>query len=269
MMDGLPLSEDYPPISGDSDTPQRERKKPNKTHKRVIVLLTVIAVCAFISLVGNKSGIIKKFAPNVPVAENVDISAMTAAEPTGESSTESDSNSEDFQPSPDLEMLRNDLLDKSLNEVGFQINNLSESVAETFLLQARSAIEKQPISIELFLIKKINFLANKLDKATLAGEFNGSPKERKAAADLLFEVWGNLLALKRHWETTAADQVQIKFTSVNVAVLASDVRRFAEVSMQLRMLTYEQQKRTEALQKQLELEAQKLAEQEAKNGKAK
>jgi hypothetical protein len=39
--------------------------------------------------------------------------------------------------------------------------------------------------------------------------------------------------------------------------------------MQLRMLTYEQQKRTEALQKQLELEAQKLAEQEAKNGKAK
>lgn len=269
MMDGLPLSDDYTPVGVESEPHQREPRKPNKTQKRVVIFLIVIAVCGAISLIGNKTGITKKFAPNVPVAENVDISAMTAAKPTGESSTESDSNSEDFQPSPDLEMLRNDLLDKSLNEVGFQINNLSESVAETFLLQARSAIEKQPISIELFLIKKINFLANKLDKATLAGEFNGSPKERKAAADLLFEVWGNLLALKRHWETTAADQVQIKFTSVNVAVLASDVRRFAEVSMQLRMLTYEQQKRTEALQKQLELEAQKLAEKEAKDAKTK
>jgi hypothetical protein len=39
--------------------------------------------------------------------------------------------------------------------------------------------------------------------------------------------------------------------------------------MQLRMLTYEQQKRTEALQKQLELEAQKLAEKEAKDAKTK
>lgn len=264
MMDGLPLSEDYTPISGEFDTPRSDRKKGSKTHKRIAVLLIVVGVLASISWVSNKSGVIKKFAPNVPIAESVDVSAMAAVKPTGETATESDSNSGDFQPSPDLEILRDDLLEKSLNEVGFQINNLSESVAETFLLQARSAIEKEPISIELFLIKKINFLANKLDKATLDGEFNGSPKERKEAADLLFEVWGNLLALKRHWETTAADQVQIKFTSVNVSVLASEVRRFAEVSMQLRMLTYEQQKRTEALQKQLELEAQRLAEQEAK-----
>ena len=218
--------------------------------------------------VTNRATISKKFAPNVPVAESAETVAM-AVEPTGETATESDSNSGEFQPSPDLEVLRNSLLDKSLNEVGFQVNNLSEAVAETFLLEARSAIEKQPISIELFLIKKINFLANKLDKATLEGEFNGSPKERKAAADLLFEVWGNLLALKRHWETTSADQVQLKFTSVNVSVLASEVRQFAEVSMQLRMLTYEQQKRTESLQKQLELEAKRLAEQEAKNVKAK
>ena len=78
-----------------------------------------------------------------------------------------------------------------------------------------------------------------------------------------------MLALKRHWETTAADQVQIKFTSVNVSVLASDVRQFSEVAMKLRALTYEQQKRTEALQKQLELEAQKLAEKEAKDAKTK
>lgn len=263
MMDGLPLSEDYPPLGGDSDTPQSKSKKGSKTQKRVIILLTVIAACGFISLVGNKTGITKRFNPNVPVAESAEIVPMTV-EPTGETSTETDDNSGDFQPSPDLEMVRNELLDKSLNEVGFQINNLSESVAETFLLQARSAIEKEPISIELYLIKKINFLANKLDKATLEGEFNGSPKERKQAADLLFEVWGNLLALKRHWETTAADQIQIKFTTVNVSVLASDVRRFAETAMQLRMLTYEQQKRTEALQKQLELEAKKQAALETK-----
>ena len=265
MMDGLPLSDDYPPLGVESDTPQREPKKPNKTQKRVVIFLIVIAVCGAISLIGNKSGITKKFTPNVPVAESTEITPM-AVEPTGAATTETDG---EFQPSPDLEITRDELLEKSLNEVGFQVNNLSEAVAETFLLQARSAIEKQPISIELFLIKKINFLANKLDKATLAGEFNGSPKERKVAADLLFEVWGNLLALKRHWETTAADQVQIKFTSVNVSVLASDVRQFSEVAMKLRALTYEQQKRTEALQKQLELEAQKLAEKEAKDAKTK
>jgi hypothetical protein len=259
MMDGLPLSEDYIPDGGESDTTQRESRKPNKTRKRVAVLLTVIAVCSFISLVGNKSGIIKKFAPNVPVAESTEVVPM-AVEPTGNDTTETNDNSGEFQPSPDLEMARNELLDKSLNEVGFQVNNLSEAVAETFLLQARSEIEKKPISIELFLIQKINFLANKLDKATLEGEFNGSPKERQKAADLLFEVWGNLLALKRHWETTSADQIQLKFTSVNVSVLASDVRRFSEVAMTLRALTYEQQKRTEALQKQLELEAKSQAE---------
>jgi hypothetical protein len=243
-MDTLPLSEDYTPVGVESDPPQREPKKPNKTQKRVVIFLIVIAVCGAISLIGNKTGITKKFAPNVPVAESTEITPM-AVEPTGAATTETEG---EFQPSPDLEITRDELLEKSLNEVGFQVNNLSEAVAETFLLQARSAIEKQPISIELFLIKKVNFLANKLDKATLEGEFNGSPKERQKAADLLFEVWGNLLALKRHWETTAADQVQLKFTSVNVSVLA-----------------YEQQKRTEALQKQLELEAQKLAEKEAKN----
>jgi hypothetical protein len=259
MMDGLPLSEDYIPDGGESDTTQRESRKPNKTRKRVAVLLTVIAVCSFISLVGNKSGIIKKFAPNVPVAESTEVVPM-AVEPTGNDTTEANDNSGEFQPSPDLEMARNELLDKSLNEVGFQVNNLSEAVAETFLLQARSEIEKKPISIELFLIQKINFLANKLDKATLEGEFNGSPKERQKAADLLLETWGNLLALKRHWATTSADQIQLKFTSVNVSVLASDVRRFSEVAMTLRALTYEQQKRTEALQKQLELEAKSQAE---------
>ena len=264
-MDTLPISDDLPAFGGESDTPQREPRKPNKTQKRVVIFLIVIAVCGAISLIGNKTGTTKKFAPNVPVAESTEIAPM-AAEPTGVATTETEG---EFQPSPDLEITRDELLEKSLNEVGFQVNNLSEAVAETFLLQARSAIEKQPISIELFLIKKINFLANKLDKATLAGEFNGSPKERKVAADLLFEVWGNLLALKRHWETTAADQVQIKFTSVNVSVLASDVRQFSEVAMKLRALTYEQQKRTEALQKQLELEAQKLAEKEAKDAKTK
>ena len=266
MMDGLPLSDDYPPLGVESDTPQREPRKPNKTQKRVVIFLIVIAVCGAISLIGNKSGITKKFAPNVPVASSQEVVPM-AVEPTGAETTETDG---EFQPSPDLEITRDELLDKSLNEVGFQVNNLSEAVAETFLLQARSAIEKQPISIELFLIKKINFLANKLDKATLAGEFNGSPKERQKAADLLFEVWGNLLALKRHWETTSADQIQIKFTTVNVSVLASDVRQFSETAMKLRALTYEQQKRTEALQKQLELEAKNQAElEEAKNGKAK
>lgn len=265
MMDGLPLSDDYPPLGVESDTPQREPRKPNKTQKRVVIFLIVIAVCGAISLIGNKTGITKKFAPNVPVAESQEVVPM-AVEPTGAATTETEG---EFQPSPDLEIARDELLDKSLNEVGFQVNNLSEAVAETFLLQARSAIEKQPISIELFLIKKINFLANKLDKATLAGEFNGSPKERQKAADLLFEVWGNLLALKRHWETTSADQIQIKFTTVNVSVLASDVRQFSETAMKLRALTYEQQKRTEALQKQLELEAKNQAELEAKNGKAK
>jgi macrodomain Ter protein organizer (MatP/YcbG family) len=265
MMDGLPLSEDYSPLSGDSDTPQSKPKKGSKTQKRVIVLLTVVAACGFISLAGNKTGITKRFNPNVPVAESAEIVPMTmTVEPTRETSTEADDNSGDFQPSPDLEMVRNELLDKSLNEVGFQVNNLSEAVAETFLLQARSEIEKKPVSIELFLIQKINFLANKLDKATLEGEFNGSPKERQKAADLLFEVWGNLLALKRHWETTAADQIQLKFTTVNVSILASDVRRFSEVAMKLRALTYEQQKRTEALQKQLELEAKKQAALEAR-----
>ncbi|HEY9866940.1 MAG TPA: hypothetical protein V6D21_22390 [Candidatus Obscuribacterales bacterium] len=263
MMDGLPLSEDYTPISGESDTPRSDRKKGSKTHKRIAVLLIVVGVLASISWATNRATTSKKFAPNVPIAESAETVAM-ATEPTGETATDSDNNSGDFQPSPDLEVLRNDLLDKSLNEVGFQINNLSESVAETFLLQARSVIEKEPISIELYLIKKINFLANKLDKATLEGEFNGSPKERQKAADLLFEVWGNLLALKRHWETTAADQIQLKFTTVNVSVLASEVRQFSEVAMKLRSLTYEQQKRTEALQKQLELEAKRLAEQEAK-----
>ena len=264
-MDTLPISEDYTPLGVESDPPQREPRKPNKTQKRVVIFLIVIAVCGAISLIGNKTGITKKFAPNVPIAESAEITPM-AVEPTGSNTTETDG---EFQPSPDLEMARNELLDKSLNEVGFQVNNLSEAVAETFLLQARSAIEKQPISIELFLIKKINFLANKLDAATLAGEFNGSPKERQKAADLLFEVWGNLLALKRHWSTTAADQIQLKFTTVNVSVLASEVRQFSETAMKLRALTYEQQKRTEALQKQLELEAKQLAEQEAKNGKTK
>lgn len=242
--------------------PQREPRKPNKTQKRVVIFLIVIAVCGAISLIGNKTGVTKKFAPNVPVAsESTEVVPM-AVEPTGSNTTETDG---EFQPSPDLEITRDELLDKSLNEVGFQVNNLSEAVAETFLLQARSAIEKQPISIELFLIKKINFLANKLDAATLAGEFNGSPKERQKAADLLFEVWGNLLALKRHWSTTSADQIQLKFTTVNVSILASDVRQFSEVAMKLRALTYEQQKRTEALQKQLELEAKNQAELEAKN----
>ena len=264
-MDTLPLSEDYTPVGVESDPHQSTSKKGSKTQKRVIVLLTVVAACGLISLIGNKTGITKKFAPNVPVAESTEITPM-AAEPTGAATTETEG---EFQPSPDLEITRDELLEKSLNEVGFQVNNLSEAVAETFLLQARSAIEKQPISIELFLIKKINFLANKLDAATLAGEFNGSPKERQKAADLLFEVWGNLLALKRHWETTSADQIQIKFTTVNVSVLASDVRQFSETAMKLRALTYEQQKRTEALQKQLELEVKRMAEQEAKNGKAK
>jgi macrodomain Ter protein organizer (MatP/YcbG family) len=252
-MDTLPLSEDYTPVGVESDPHQSTSKKGSKTQKRVIVLLTVVAACGLISLIGNKTGITKKFAP-------------MAVEPTGAATTETEG---EFQPSPDLEITRDELLEKSLNEVGFQVNNLSEAVAETFLLQARSAIEKQPISIELFLIKKINFLANKLDAATLAGEFNGSPKERQKAADLLFEVWGNLLALKRHWETTSADQIQIKFTTDNVSVLASDVRQFSETAMKLRALTYEQQKRTEALQKQLELEVKRMAEQEAKNGKAK
>lgn len=269
MMDGLPLSEDYPPLGVESDTPQSKSKKPNKTQKRVIVLLTVIAACGFISLISNKTGITKKFTPNVPVAESAENTQPMAVEPTGQNPTETNSDSGEFQPSPDLEIARDELLEKSLNEVGFQVNNLSEAVAETFLLQARSAIEKQPISIELFLIKKINFLANKLDKATLEGEFNGSPKERQKAADLLFEVWGNLLALKRHWSTTSANQIQLKFTSVNVSVLASDVRQFSEVAMKLRALTYEQQKRTEALQKQLELEVKRMAEQEAKNAKTK
>ena len=267
MMDGLPLSEDYTPLSGESDPSQSKSKKPNKTQKRVIVLLTVIAVCGFISLVSNKTGVIKKFAPNVPVAESAENAENTqpmAVEATGQNPTETNSDSGEFQPSPDLEVQRNEQLEKALNEVGFQVNNLSEAVAEDFLLQARTAIAKEPISIELFLIKKINYLANKLDKATLEGEFTGSAKEREKAANLLFEVWGNLLALKRHWATTTGDEIKLNFTVVNVSVLASDVRQFSETAMTLRALTYEQQKRTEALQKQLELEAKKQAEIEAK-----
>ncbi|MFM6450957.1 MAG: hypothetical protein ACKPH7_04015, partial [Planktothrix sp.] len=250
--------------SVESDNPQSKSKKLNKTQKRVIVSLTVIAACGLINLINAKSGIIKKFAPNVPVAESTESVEPMTAQLTGQNPTETNSSSGEFQPSPDLEISRDELLEKSLNEVGFQVNNLSEAVAEDFLLQARSAIAKEPISIELFLIKKINFLANKLDKATLEGEFNGTVKEREKAANLLFEVWGNLLALKRHWNTTAGNQIQLNFTSVNVSVLASDVRKFSETAMTLRALTYEQQKRTEALQKQLELEAKKQAEIEAK-----
>lgn len=268
MMDSLQPGDTLPPFGEDSEALRSKPKRGSKTQKRVMVLLIVVGLCGVVSLIGNKSGIVKKFAPNVPVAESAEVVPM-AVEPTGNNPTETDSDSGEFQPPPDLEMARNELLDKSLNEVGFQVNNLSEAVAETFLLQARSAIEKKPISIELFLIQKVNFLANKLDKATLEGEFNGSPKERKEAADLLFEVWGNLLALKRHWETTSANQIQLKFTSVNVSVLAKDVRDFAETSMRLRMLTYEQQKRTEVLQHQLEAEAKALAEKESANAKTK
>lgn len=264
MMDSLQPSDDLPVFSGNQDAAQRELKKPNKTKKRVVILLTTIAVCGFISWVGNQSGIIKKFAPNVPVAESTENTQQMAVEPTGEIVTNPDDKSGEFQPSPDLEVQRNEQLEKALNEVGFQVNNLSEAVAEDFLLQARTAIAKESISIELFLVKKINYLANKLDKATLEGEFTGSAKEREKAANLLFEVWGNLLALKKHWSTTAGNQIQLNFTSVNVSVLASDVRQFSETAMTLRALTYEQQKRTEALQKQLELEAKKQAELEAK-----
>ena len=264
MMDSLQPSDDLPVFSGNQDAVQREPKKPNKIKKRVVILLTTIAVCGFISWVGNQSGIIKKFAPNVPVAENPENTQPMAVEATGQNPTETNSDSGEFQPSPDLEVQRNEQLEKALNEVGFQVNNLSEAVAEDFLLQARTAIAKEPISIELFLIKKINFLANKLDKATLEGEFSGTAKEREKAANLLFEVWGNLLALKRHWATTTGDEIKLNFTVVNVSVLASDVRQFSETAMTLRALTYEQQKRTEALQKQLELEAKKQAEIEAK-----
>jgi len=70
MMDSLQPSDDLPAFSGNPDPTQREPRKPNKTQKRVVVLLITIAVCGFISWVGNQSGIIKKFAPNVPVAEN-------------------------------------------------------------------------------------------------------------------------------------------------------------------------------------------------------
>ena len=264
MMDALQPSDDLPAFSGNPDPPQREPKKPNKTQKRIVVLLVTIAVCGFISFVGNKVQTNKKFAPNVPVAESGENTQPMAVEAAGQNPTEANSDSGEFQPSPDLEVQRNEQLDKALGEVGFQVNNLSEAVAEDFLLQARTAIAKEPISIELFLIKKINFLANKLDKATLEGEFNGSPKEREKAANLLFEVWGNLLALKRHWATTTGDEIKLNFTVVNVSVLASDVRQFSETAMTLRALTYEQQKRTEALQKQLELEAKKQAEIEAK-----
>ncbi|MFM6204861.1 hypothetical protein, partial [Planktothrix sp.] len=234
MMDGLPLSEPHPPISVESDNPQSKSKKLNKTQKRVIVSLTVIAACGLINLINAKSGIIKKFTPNVPVAENPENTQPMAVEPMGETATNPDDNSGEFQPSPDLEVQRNEQLEKALGEVGFQVNNLSEAVAEDFLLQARSAIAKEPISIELFLIKKINFLANKLDKATLEGEFSGTAKEREKAANLLFEVWGNLLALKRHWSTTAGDEIKLNFTVVNVSVLASDVRQFSETAMTLR-----------------------------------
>ena len=264
MMDSIQPGDEPIPFGGDLEQTQRAPKKPNKTTKRVMVLLGLIAVCGLISFVGNKGGVIKKFAPNVPVSKSTETVEEMTTEPTEESATESNTESEAFQPSPDLELIRNELLDKALGEVGFQVNNLSEAVAEEFLIQARNAIEKEPISIELYLIKKINFLANKLDKATLDGEFSGSTKEREQASNLLFEVWGNLLALKKHWNTTAGNQVQLKFTTVNVSVLASDVRQFSETAMKLRALTYEQQKRTEALQKQLELEAQKQAEKENK-----
>jgi hypothetical protein len=257
MMDSLQPGDETILISG-------EVRRSNKTTKRVIVLLSVIAFCGFVTLISNKIGIIKKFVPNVPVADLPENSKQMTVEPTGQNPTESNINSGEFQPSPDLEIQRNDLLEKSLNEVGFQINNLSEAVAEEFLLQARTAITKEPISIELFLIKKINFLANQLDKATLDGEFSGSAKEREKAANLLFEVWGNLLALKKHWNTTSGNEVKLNFTVVNVSVLAQDVRQFSNIAMSLRALTYEQQKRTEALQKQLELETQKQAELEAK-----
>lgn len=270
MMDSLQPGEGYNLTGGDFDPSQSKSKKGNKTQKRIVVLLITIAVCGFISFVGNKVQTSKKFTPNVPVAENTENTQPMTTESTGQSPTETNSDSGEFQPSPDLEVQRNEQLEKSLNEVGFQINNLSEAVAEDFLLQARTAIAKEPISIELFLIKKINYLANKLDKATLEGEFTGSAKEREKAANLLFEVWGNLLALKKHWSTTAGNQIQLNFTSVNVSVLASDVRQFSETAITLRALTYEQQKRTEALQKQLELEAKKQAELEVKkDGKTK
>lgn len=264
MLDSIQPSDDLLAFSVESESLQREPKKPNKTQKRIVILLITIAVCGFISLVGNKSGTTKKFAPNVPVAESAESVEPMAVEPTRESVTNTDDNSGEFQPQPDLEVQRNEQLDKAINEVGFQVNNLSEAVAEDFLLQARTVIAKEPISIELFLIKKINYLANKLDKATLEGEFSGTSKEREKAANLLFEVWGNLLALKRHWATTTGDEIKLNFTVVNVSVLASDVRQFSETAMTLRALTYEQQKRTEALQKQLELEAKKQAEIEAK-----
>lgn len=251
MMDSLQPSDDLIPLSGESEPPQRETKKPNKTQKRVAVLLCLFAGFGIIGYIGNQVGINKKFIPNVPIAEGSAEAKEVEVEPTGESTAEADSDSA-FQPAPDLEIQRDELLDKALNEVGFQVNNLSEAVAEEFLQQAKVAIEKEPISIELFLIKKINYLANKLDKATLEGEFSGSAKEREKAANLLFEVWGNLLALQKHWDTTAGNQVQLKFTSVNVSVLAQEVRAFSNTAMQLRMSTYEQQKRTEFLQKQLE-----------------
>lgn len=262
-MDSLQPSDEPIPVSVEQEPLLREVKKPNKTQKRVIVLLCLMGAFGVIGFIGNQVGVNKKFIPNVPVAESsAQLEEMTV-EPTGETTTEV--NSEDtFQPAPDLEVQRNELLDKSLNEVKFQVNNLSEAVAEEFLQQAKVAIEKEPISIELFLIKKINFLANKLDKATLEGEFSGSAKEREKAANLLFEVWGNLLALQKHWDNTAGNQVQLKFTSVNVSVLAQEVRNFSNVAMNLRALTYEQQKRTEALQKQLELEAQKGVKSDGK-----
>ena len=102
MMDGLPLSEDYPPLGVESDTPRREPRKPNKTQKRVVIFLIVIAVCGAISLIGNKTGITKKFAPNVPVAESTEITPMVV-EPTGAATTETEG---EFQPSPDLEITR-------------------------------------------------------------------------------------------------------------------------------------------------------------------
>ena len=267
MFDSIQPSEEPIPLSGSLDPPQKGTKKTNKTTKRVIVLLSAIGVCGAITIATNQSGITKRFAPNVPVAESSTETPKQEPIATGTVTTETTETEGEFQPAPDLEIQRNELLDKSLDEVKFQINNLSQAVAEEFLLQAREATQKKPITTELFLIQKINFLAGKLDKQTLDGELTGSQKDREKAAQLLFEVWGNLEALKLHWDTTAGSQVQIKFTAVNASVLAQNVRQFSEVAMGLRMLTYEQQKRTEALEKQLRLEAIKQAKEECKEQK--
>ena len=154
MLDSIQPSEQLPPISGNLDLPEKTPKKANKTTKRVIVLLSAIGVCGAIAIATNKADVTKRFAPNVPVAES---SAETSREEpiaTGNATTESIETEGEFQPSPDLEIQRNELLDKSLNEVKFQVNNLSQAVAEEFLLQAREATQKKPVTTELFLIQK-------------------------------------------------------------------------------------------------------------------